>query len=112
MTLQKKKKGFRKIIVDGVVYNWKGPNIDIRLVSKPHGQALCIDYGYWCIWDYIHLKSEDHPPDFEPKTLTPKFVAESIKFGRQNGWDPENKFGKFKVYYQDQEFRLTKKDNL
>ena len=97
-----KKKGFRKITVDDCLYVWRSETI--RLADSPsNSQTLYLDRGAYDVWLYMNDR-ENRPPDFEPHAITPKFVAEAIRFARRNGWSPESEIGTRTVYYREKKF--------
>jgi hypothetical protein len=50
---------------------------------------LIVDFGWFDVWLYTNDK-ENRPPDFEPKSVTPKFVSESISYALNEGWKEGN----------------------
>jgi|GEM_PF-1459442 len=110
MTIPKKRRGFRRIVVDSIDYDWRFDNrsdepiyVDIRLTTKPHSKLL-IDIDFKDPWlqniDNIrshHLQSCSSP-------ITPRFVANAIKAGKQLGWQPIENCREFYVRYQGGEF--------
>ncbi|WP_417887961.1 hypothetical protein [Zunongwangia sp.] len=80
------KKGLRKIVVANREFYWKF-NENIFVISdEAKNGLLVVDFGWYDVWLYINDK-ENRPPDFEPKSVTPKFVSESITYALTQGWD-------------------------
>ncbi|WP_298520920.1 hypothetical protein [uncultured Kordia sp.] len=105
MAIPQKRQGFRKITVMGIIFNWKfSGGVDVRPVSNKDNK-LFIDYGWYDDWLYVHNK-ENKPPDYEPQIVTPNFVRKSIEFAIENGWNTENKTGKFDIMYKDGKYKL------
>jgi hypothetical protein len=75
-------KNMRSIIVEDRQFRWR---FDERLVVIPanrSGPQLCVDWG-WRDW------LEPDGPGPEPHVVTPRFVAEAIRFALAQGWQPE-----------------------
>ena len=107
MSLPKNKRGFRKITVKGIEYNWRfSVTADIRLNSNPKGESLNLNVGLYDIW--YHFSDKVKPSEPEVWTVTPKIISEAIIFGRENGWNPEEKNGVFRVIYKDKTFKKEK----
>ena len=71
--------GLRAIAVDGRRFRWR---FDQRLVVIPSdrsGPQLRVDWG-WRDW------LEPEGPASEPWIVTPRFVAEAIRFALSHGW--------------------------
>lgn len=99
MAAPKKKKGFRRIVVQDIAFNWKfHEGIDIRPDHNKNNE-LFIDNGWYDDWLFIN-DNENKPPNYQPKTVTPNFVKESIEFALKNGWNTENKTGKLEIEYK------------
>jgi len=106
MAPAKKRRGFRNIVADEVNYVWRGGGgVTIQLADSPsNGSQLQVDYGYFDVWLYVNDR-ENRPPDFEPKSVTPSFVADAIRFARIVGWQPESDKKSRTIYYRDNQFR-------
>ena len=89
------KKGFRKITVDKRVFYWKFSEKVLVTCDEIKNSLLIVDFGWYDVWLYVNDK-ENRPSDFEPKTVTPKFVSESISFALKNGW----KDGKIEIEFK------------
>ena len=117
MTISKKRRGFRRIVVDSIDYDWRFDNwsnepvypiyVDIRLTTKPRSKLL-IDIDCEDPWlqnidntRYHHLHSCSSP-------ITPKFVSNAIKASIKLGWKPEENYGEFYVKYQGGNFSKGK----
>ncbi len=105
MATPKKKQGFRKIVVKNISFNWKfSGGIDIRPDLNKNNQ-LFIDYGWYDDWLYVEDK-KNKPPDYEPKIVTPSFIRTSIEFALKNGWNTENRTGKFEINYKEGKYYI------
>ena len=80
------KKGLRKIIVDNREFYWKFNEKIFVTSEKIKNCLLIVDFGWYDVWLYVNDK-ENRPPDFEPKSVTPKFVSESITYALTQGWN-------------------------
>lgn len=94
------KKGLRKIVVDNRVLYWKF-NEKISVVSDEAKNCLLIvDFGWYDVWLYVN-DNENRPPDFELKSVTPKFVSESITYALTQGWDN----GKMEIEFRNGDYK-------
>ncbi len=82
------KKGLRKIAVDNQEFYWKFNEKIFVISDETKNSLLIVDFGWYDVWLYANDK-ENRPPDFEPKSVTPKFVSESITYALNQGWDDE-----------------------
>lgn len=103
----KNKTGFRKITVEEQIFNWKFAEIiDIRPENNMNNK-LEVDFGYYDVWLYVNDK-ENRPPDFDPKSITPKFVKNAIDYAIINGWNINSKNQKTRLIYRDNMFLIDK----
>ena len=65
-------------------------------MTKIENSLLIVDFGWYDIWLYVN-DSDNKPPDFEPKSITPKFVKGSIFFALNIGW----KGGKMELIFKN-----------
>jgi hypothetical protein len=101
-----KKRGFRKITIDGRTFKWRFDSlIDIRPAANKENK-LKVDFGWFDEFLYISDR-ENRPPDFEPKIVTPEFVKQAIKFALNNDWHIEPKTGMFELSYRDGRFNVN-----
>ena len=99
------KKGLRKIVVDDQEFYWKF-NDKIYVVSETNkNQLLIVDFGWFDIWLYVNDK-ENRPPDYEPRIVTPSFVAESILFALKKGWQND----KMELKFRDEKYEISSKN--
>ena len=95
------KKGFRNIVVEGKTYAWKFKEKILILNEEQEGSLLVVDIGWYDPWFYANdLKNK--PPDFEPKTVTPKFVAACIAYALKQGWEKTD----MRITYREGNFSL------
>ena len=100
------KKGLRSIIIDGEKYYWKFKEKIIVFHSEFTNGILTIDFGFFDIWLYVN-DEENRPPDFEPKSITPKFVRESVQFALRKGW----KENKMEIVFRDGIYKVKEDFN-
>lgn len=103
--IPKKKKGFRKIVVDNIAFNWRFSEI---IEIRPEGNQnnkLEVDFGYFDSWLYVN--DVNKPEDFEPKIITPNFVKKSIKNAIELGWNIETKNKLKKLKYRNGKFDVV-----
>lgn len=82
------KKGLRKITVVNREFYWKFNEKIFVISDEAKNSLLIVDFGWYDVWLYVNDK-ENRPPDFDPKSVTPKFVSESITYALKQGWDDE-----------------------
>jgi hypothetical protein len=90
----------RPITVDDTRFRWR---FDERLVVIPadrSGPQLYVEWG-WQDW----LESEGPGP--EPLVVTPRFVANAIRFAVAHGWQPTAGGGPLRLQYQGGSFTLA-----
>ena len=97
------KKGLRKITVDGQEYYWKFRGVVKVYREQGTFAQLSVDFGWFDKWLYIGDPPNEHPPDFSPETITPKFVAEAIRYARGRGWTE----GQMGLDFKDGSFSLS-----
>jgi hypothetical protein len=106
MAVPQKKRGFRKIVVNGQAFNWRlKTQIEVRPVGC-RDNRLEVDFGFYDIWLYFgHMW--DAPPAFEPAVVTPAFVSSAIQFALANNWDTLQKTSVTKLSYKNHQFSLA-----
>lgn len=119
MSLPKKKRGFRRIVVNSTDYDWRFANwlnkpffVDIRMTSKPRSKLLIdIDCDDQWLQNRENVVYHRIHPCSSP--ITPGFVANAIKESLNIGWQPNNTYNEFFVKYQGGQFspgRVIKKN--
>jgi hypothetical protein len=106
--ISKKKNGFRKIIIEDKIYNWRFENIIQIRPSENRNNKLEIDFGWFDNWLFINDK-ENESENYEPKIVTPSFIKKSIENAIKLGWNIEDKNLLFKIKYRHQIFTIEKK---
>ena len=99
MNLPHKKRGFRKIVVDSIEYDWRCDEIiDIRKHDAPRSKLIVnIDFqDPWLDKFEIRLQRNNSP-------ITPSFIAYTIQQSILLGWQPEG-YKISTVKYQNGEF--------
>jgi len=95
MSLPQKKRGFRKIVIDGkslvggLILRSKCVPLPLRLIN------------YWLIFGWFDslLYTNDKlasPPDYDPQIVTPSFVRKVIEFALSHNWDIRGKYRNYK----------------
>ncbi len=108
MALPKKRRGFRKIIVNNIIYNWRFcSHIDIR-PNENKNNRLLIDVGWYDIW--LVNKPESKPKNTFPQNITPKLIERLINESIKIGWDIKNNNQTFILKYINEEDRLVIKN--
>ena len=70
---------FRRIVVNGVPYRWRFDEVLAVIPGDCSGPQLYVDWG-WRDW------LEPDGPVGKPLVVTPRFVAEAIRFATAQGW--------------------------
>ncbi|MBD0404912.1 hypothetical protein [Flammeovirga sp. EKP202] len=95
------KKGLRSIIVNRQQFYWKFNGKVIVSSYEFRNSLLIVDFGWYDVWLYVNDK-ENRPPDFEPKSVTPKFVSDSIIYALTQGWD----YGKMEIEFRNGDYKI------
>ena len=95
------KKGFRTIVVEGKTYAWKFKEKIVILNEEQEGSLLVVDFGWYDPWLYAN-DPKNKPPEFEPKTVTPKFVAACIAYALEQGWEKTD----MRISFREGDFSL------
>ena len=110
MPLPQKKRGFRKIVVDSVEFNWRlNYNIENNIEVCPSAHRdnkLIVDIGWYDAWLYVDSRTVK-PPAYEPKIVTPAFIRTVIEFALANSWDIANRTLTTKINYRDNKFAIV-----
>ena len=94
------KKGLRKTAVDNLKFYWKFNEKVFVISDETKNSLLIVDFGWYDVWLYANDR-ENRPPDFEPKSVTPKFVSESITYALNKGWDD----GKMEIEFRNGDYK-------
>ncbi len=109
MTLPRKKKGFRKITINGINFNWRldylANIIDIRSGFNKNNK-LIVDFGWFDIWLYVN--DRNRPEAFEPEIVIPAFIKRAIQLALENNWDFNCKIGIMKLKYRENIFTIER----
>jgi len=95
------KKGLRSITVNGQQFYWKFNGKVIVISDEIKNSFLIVDFGWYDVWLYVNDK-ENRPPNFEPKSVTPKFVCDSIIYALTQGWDD----GKMEIEFRNGDYKI------
>ncbi len=101
------RQGWRSVCVDDVQYNWcfnwRGNGIlQVQAADHRNGQRLTVDWGW-----VDHLEPEySSSSQTEPQIVTPRFVAQAIRFAVENGWTPDSKGPNFKLDCEEGDFAV------
>ena len=106
MSLPQKKRGFRKIVLDGKVFNWRF-NAQIEVCpASCKANRLIVDFGW--VDPFLYM-NEPLPsaPDHDPKIVTPAFIRKAIEFALRHNWDITEKTLLTKVIYRENQFNIV-----
>ena len=107
MSLPQKKRGFRKIIVDGIAYDWCVDQIiDIRKADEPRS-SLQIDIVRGDPW--LQKFETRLQPNSNP--ITPSFIAFAIQEVTRLGWKPKG-YESHTAKYEGGQFTLENNTDL
>lgn len=98
------KRGLRKIVVEGQTFFWKFTEKIFVFPEDDKNSLLILDFGWFDVWDYVN-DQENRPPNFEPRTVSSGFVAQSIRYGISKGWPS----GQVEVDFKDEAYTLKEK---
>jgi len=106
MSLPQKKRGFRKIVIDGKEFSWRfNSQIEVCPASSKANKLL-VDFGWFDSLLYTNDKLAS-PPDYDPQIVTPSFVRKVIEFALSHNWDIAANTGITKVEYRDNQFNVV-----
>lgn len=71
--------GLRRVVVDGVTYRWRCDEGLVVIPVDRSGPQLYVDWR-WRDW------LEPEGPGAEPRVVTPRFVAQAVRFAVTHGW--------------------------
>lgn len=106
MALPQKKRGFRKIIINGETFNWR---LDSQIEICPASfkdNKLFVDFGWFDPWLSINDKSNIQGRQ-KLSIITPGFIRKVIEFSLLHNWDITRKTGITKVQYRDNQFNIV-----
>ena len=106
MSLPQKKRGFRKIVIDGKEFNWRFISQIEVCPASYKANKLIVDFGWFDSLLYMNDKLTS-PPDYDPKIVTPSFIRKAIEFALRHNWDITGKTGVTKVIYRDNQFNIV-----
>lgn len=105
MSLPKKKRGFRKISVEGNEFNWRfNSHIEVCPVARKNNK-LIVDFGWFDPFLYVNDRLNS-PTTYTPQIVTPAFVRKAIEFALKHNWDITEKTAVTKVVYRDNVFNV------
>jgi hypothetical protein len=89
----------RRIVIDGVPYRWRFDDVLVVIPGDRSGPPLYVDWG-WQEW-------VDGPgPD--PQFVTPRFVAQAIRFALALGWASTTPGRPMRLGFQGDRFFMAK----
>lgn len=105
MSLPQKKRGFRKIVIDGKEFNWRSNAlIEVCPVSSK-ANKLIVDIGW--VDPFLHMNEKSASPlDNDPRIVSPSFIRKAIEFALIHNWDITEKTRLTKVIYRDNQFNI------
>jgi len=90
----------RRIVVDNVPYRWRFDDVLVVIPGDRSGPQLYVDWG-WRDW------LEPDGQGSEPHVVTPRFVAEAIRFAVVQGWPQATGTRPFHLDFQDGSFSVV-----
>src|SRR5262245_15441909 len=94
--------GMRRIVVDGQPFRWRFDDVLVVIPGDRSSPQLYVDWGWrdWC---------EPEGPGAEPFVVTPRFVAEAVKFAVAQGWPSTTGGSPLRLGFQAGSFTLEAK---
>ena len=92
----------RWIVVDGQPFRWRFDDVLVVIPGDRSGPQLYVDWG-WRDW------LEPDGPGDEPLVVTPRFVAEAVRFAAAHGWPATAGGSQLRVGFKGDRFTLTTK---
>ncbi|MBN9523824.1 hypothetical protein J0H58_35825 [bacterium] len=92
----------RRIVVDGRPFRWRFNDVLVVIPVGRSGPQLYVDWG-WRDW------LEPDGPGAEPHVVTPRFVAEAVRFAAARGWPSAVGGRPLRLGYQDGTFTTVRK---
>jgi hypothetical protein len=97
--------GMRRIVVDGQTFRWRFDEVLVVIPGDRSGPQLYVDWGW-----RDHLEPDG--PGAEPQVVTPKFVAEAIRFAVAHGWSSIKSAASLSLGFQSGSFTLFPKSSI
>jgi hypothetical protein len=94
--------GLRRIVVDGVTYRWRFDDVLVVIPGDCSGPQLYVDWG-WRGW------LQPDGPGAGPLVVTPRFVAEAVRFAIALGWPSPTGGQALRLGFKDGSFTLVAK---
>ena len=92
----------RRIVVDGQPFRWRFDDVLVVIPGQRSGPQLYVDWG-WRDW------MEPEGPGAEPLVVTPRFVAEAVRFAVAHGWPSVTVGRPLRLGFQGGSFTLVAK---
>ena len=92
----------RRIVVDGEPFRWRFDDVLVVIPGDRSGPQLYVDWG-WRDW------VEPEGPGAEPLVVTPRFVAEAVRFAVAHGWPLSTEGRPLRLGFQGGNFALVVK---
>ena len=94
--------GMRRIVVDGQPFRWRFDDVLVVIPGDRSGPQLYVEWG-WRDW------LEPDGPGAEPLVVTPRFVAEAVRFAAAHGWPSATGGRPLRLGFQAGSFTLAAK---
>jgi hypothetical protein len=94
--------GMRRIVVDGQSFRWRFDDVLVVIPGDRSGPQMYVDWGW-----RDHLEADG--PGAEPQVVTPRFVAEAVRFAVAHGWPSATSAGSLRLGFQAGSFTLPVK---
>jgi hypothetical protein len=92
----------RRIVVDGQPFRWRFDDVLVVIPGDCSGPQLYVDWG-WRDW------LDPDGPGAEPLVVTPRFVAEAVRFAVAHGWPSATGGSPLRLGFQTDSFTLAAK---
>ncbi len=106
MSLPQKKRGFRKIVIDGKEFNWRFNALIEVCPASNKANKLIVDIGW--VDPFLHMNEKlTSTLDYDPGIISPAFIRKAIEFALIHNWDITEKTRLTKVIYRDNQFDIV-----
>jgi hypothetical protein len=97
------REGLRSIVVDGRLLRWRFNDVLVVIPGELSGPQLYVDWG-WRDW------LDKDGPGAEPHVVTPRFVAEAVRFAATRGWPSAADGRPLRLGFRNGRFTLVEED--
>jgi hypothetical protein len=93
----------RKLVIDGQPFGWRFDEVLVVIPGNRSGPPLYVDWG-WRDW------LEPDGPGAEPRIVTPRFVAEAVRFATAFNWPSAGNGPPLRLGFRDGRFLVVAPD--